>query len=224
MIITTIEVEGGARQSPRDPEIPANFVSQGYFETLGTPLLAVRDFDPHDMAGSAKVAIVNQAAARKYFDTENPVGRYYCGMGRPVPNQLVKVIGVVKDAKYIRLREKQPAIAYLPEGPTGPSVTFNLRRTAGPSRESGPGGAGRYGESESCDRIELPFAGGPSVRIAHARAVVGGAFGIFRRLGSTACRCRTLRRHLAQHGAAARRDRHPHGSGSGANARITHGA
>jgi len=136
MIITTIEVVGGAPQSARDSEIPANFVSQGYFETLGTPLVAGRDFDPRDMADSAGVAIVNKTAARKYFDTENPVGRYY-RTGRPVPNRLVKVIGVVEDAKYIRLREKQPAIAYLPEGSTGPSVTFELR-TAGPPANLAP--------------------------------------------------------------------------------------
>jgi len=88
------------------------------------------------MTDSAKVAIVNQTAARKFFDTENPVGRYYL-TGRPVPNQLVRVIGVVRDAKYIRLREKQPAIAYLPGAFGAASTTFELR-TAGPPASIAP--------------------------------------------------------------------------------------
>jgi putative ABC transport system permease protein len=136
MIVTPIEVEGGTPQSGPDSQIASNFVSQGYFETLGTPLLAGRDFELRDMADSAKVAIVNETAARKFFGAENPVGRYY-RTGRPVRNRLVQVIGVVKDAKYIRLREKQPAIAYLPEGSNGPSVTFELR-TAGPPANLAP--------------------------------------------------------------------------------------
>jgi ABC-type antimicrobial peptide transport system permease subunit len=82
------------------------------------------------------VAIVNQAAARKYFDTGNPVGRYY-RTGRPVPNQLVKIIGVVKDAKYNSLRQEQPAIAYLPGASGGASTTFELR-TAGPPANLAP--------------------------------------------------------------------------------------
>ena len=69
-----VAVEGYTPQSPRDSQMWVNYVSQGYFETLGTPLLAGRDFDRRDTATSAKVAIVNETTARKFFHTKNPVG------------------------------------------------------------------------------------------------------------------------------------------------------
>ncbi|HUE20112.1 MAG TPA: ABC transporter permease, partial [Bryobacteraceae bacterium] len=135
-IITPIQVEGATPQTSHDSQLRANWVSQGFFETLGTPLLAGRDFDQRDMLSRAKVAIINQTAARKFFDSANPVGRYY-RTGRPVKDQLVKIIGVVKDAKYNSLRQEQPAIAYLPGAFGGASTTFELR-TAGPPANLAP--------------------------------------------------------------------------------------
>jgi putative ABC transport system permease protein len=141
-----IEVEGGSTQSPGDSQMRANWVSPGYFETLGTPLLAGRDFDRRDAAGSAKVSIINQTAARKYFHMANPVGRYYrtnYRTGDPVKDQLVQVVGIVKDARYNRLREKQPPISYFPiaQDPVGPSATFELR-TAGQPANLAPAARG----------------------------------------------------------------------------------
>ena len=52
-----------------------NAVSDGYFATLGTRLLAGRDFDVHDVAGAPPVAVINEAMARKFFRGANPVGR-----------------------------------------------------------------------------------------------------------------------------------------------------
>ena len=72
-----VAVDGYTAQSPRDSVLWVNYVSQDFFETLGTRLLAGRDFHQRDTAGSAKVAIVNETAARKFFHTANPVGRYY---------------------------------------------------------------------------------------------------------------------------------------------------
>jgi putative ABC transport system permease protein len=131
---TSIAVDGFTPQSERDSYLWLNYVSAGFFETLGTPLLAGRDFDQRDTGGSAKVAIVNETAARKFFHTANPVGRYY-RTGYPVKDKLVEVVGVVKDAKYSKLREKQPAIGYLPaaQGYVGPYVTFELRSAGAPA-------------------------------------------------------------------------------------------
>jgi predicted permease len=128
-----IAVEGFTPQSVRDSVLWVNYVSAGFFETFGTPLLAGRDFNQRDTADSAKVAIINQTAARKFFHTANPVGRYY-RTGFPVKDKLVQVVGVVKDARYDRLREEQPAITYLPstQDVLGPFTTFELRTAASP--------------------------------------------------------------------------------------------
>jgi putative ABC transport system permease protein len=133
-----VTVDGFTPQSMRDSWMWLNYVSPGFFETLGTPLLAGRDFDRRDTADSAKVAIVNQTAARKFFHTANPVGLYY-RTGYPVKDQLVEIVGVVKDATYNKLGEEQRSIAYLPstQDVVGPYITFELR-AAGPPASLAP--------------------------------------------------------------------------------------
>jgi putative ABC transport system permease protein len=133
-----VAVEGYTQQSPSDSQLWVNYVSSSFFETLGTPLLGGRDFDQRDTAASAKVAIVNETAARKFFHTANPVGRNY-RMGYPAMDQLVEIVGVVKDATYNKLGEEQRPIAYLPSAQDilGPYITFELR-TAGPPSSLAP--------------------------------------------------------------------------------------
>jgi putative ABC transport system permease protein len=132
---SSIAVDGFTPQSGRDSSLWVNYVSSKFFETLGTPLLAGRDFDWRE---TPRVAIVNETAARKFFHTANPVGRFY-RTGYPVKDRLVEVVGVVKDARYGELREQQPAIVYLPVAQNvGPYITFELR-TAGPPENLAPG-------------------------------------------------------------------------------------
>src|SRR5919108_1430164 len=90
-----------------DAQVEFNFVSPGFFATLGTPLLAGRDFTDGDTAHTQPVAIINQTAARRFFQEDNPVGKYYSSEGPlfgPQQKEFL-VIGVVKDAKYHFLRE-----------------------------------------------------------------------------------------------------------------------
>ncbi|HYL09462.1 MAG TPA: ABC transporter permease [Candidatus Acidoferrales bacterium] len=89
-------------------------ISPGYFKTLGTPLLAGRDFDDRDTATSPKVAIVNQSFARKLVDGANPIGRTFRikeYVGRPTP--MYEIVGLVKDTKYYDLREELEPIAFV---------------------------------------------------------------------------------------------------------------
>ena len=70
-------VEG--RPAPMPDERPAAgyyAVSPGYFETIGTPLLAGRGFTLSDNTDAAPVVIVDTAFAHKYFANENPLGRH----------------------------------------------------------------------------------------------------------------------------------------------------
>jgi putative ABC transport system permease protein len=129
-----VAVEGYTPPSPRDAQMWVNYVSQDFFETLGTPRLAGRDFDRRDTTDSAKVAIVNETAARKFFHTANPVGRRY-RMGYPAMDQWVEIVGVVKDATYNKLGEKRRPVAYLPSAQDilGPYITFELRAAGSPA-------------------------------------------------------------------------------------------
>jgi putative ABC transport system permease protein len=134
-----IQVDGFHPKMRRDSVVMLNFTSPGFFATLGTPLLAGRDFDARDAAGSGRVAVINEAAARKYFSTLDVLGRSF-RMGFPAPNQLVQVVGLVKDAKYRSLREEPRPIAYLPSAQDAdihPFINFELR-AAGPAANLAP--------------------------------------------------------------------------------------
>ncbi len=87
-------------------------VSPGFFATLGTTLLAGRDFDWTDNEKSPRVAIVNVAFARRVMHTENPVGgRFRLGL---VTGQLVEVVGLVEEGKYRSLTESQEPVVFWP--------------------------------------------------------------------------------------------------------------
>ena len=90
-----------------------NSVSAGYFKTMGTPILAGRDFDVHDTAGGEKVAIVTELFARKFFAGQNPIGQVFQIEENPgAPRPLNRIIGVVKNTKYTELREEFTPIGF----------------------------------------------------------------------------------------------------------------
>jgi predicted permease len=90
-----------------------NSVSAGYFKTMGTPILAGRDFDAHDTPGPEKVAVVTELFARKFFPNQNPIGqRFQIDEAPGLPNPIHRIIGLVKDTKYTDLREEFTPIAF----------------------------------------------------------------------------------------------------------------
>lgn len=56
------------------PSVPIIAISPAYFRTLQVPLLAGREFNGLDRAGSPRVAIVNQSFARHFYGTRDPIG------------------------------------------------------------------------------------------------------------------------------------------------------
>ena len=83
-------------------------ISPGFFETIGTPLLAGREFTWHDDSKSPSVAIVNLAFAKRVFHSENPAGKTFPGYGgRPI-----EVVGIVADGKYESLTESQQPVLF----------------------------------------------------------------------------------------------------------------
>ena len=85
-----------------------NWVAPGYFETLGTPLVAGRDFSVRDEGGPG-IAIVNRAMARYYFGDASAIGKHVLFDGDREPYEIV---GVVGDAKYLEMREATPRTIY----------------------------------------------------------------------------------------------------------------
>ena len=88
-----------------------NAVSPGYFEALGTRLIAGRDFNNHDGQGTTPVAIVNELFAKKFFPGTDPLGRVF-HVESLTAGPRYQIVGVVGDTKYTDLREDLPPIAY----------------------------------------------------------------------------------------------------------------
>jgi putative ABC transport system permease protein len=96
-------------------------VTPRYFETLKLPFIAGRDITEQDNASSAKVAIVNEKFARRYFgDPLKAVGHNFARGGAPGDKPDVQIIGVVKDAKHRNLRDEIGPAVYVPYTQTDP--------------------------------------------------------------------------------------------------------
>jgi predicted permease len=120
-----IYVEGYHPAKEMDAVPWFNAVSEDYFSTLRTDLLAGRDFDRNDTKTSGKVAILNRSAARRYFGDRNPIGATFAIDDQGRHGDPITIVGVVADAKYRRLREDHEPIIYVPlsqdEGTSSPN-------------------------------------------------------------------------------------------------------
>jgi putative ABC transport system permease protein len=96
-------------------------VSEGYFQTMGIPLLGGRRFDERDQADAPGVVIVNEALARLYFPNEDPVGkrittlsRQYGPLGRVMPASLeMEIVGLVGNEKNSNLsKTAEPSVYF----------------------------------------------------------------------------------------------------------------
>ena len=74
-------------------------VSAHYFESIGTPIVRGRGIEEQDTATSQKVAVINEAFARKYFPNEDPIGKHF-GKDEVSHAGDYEIVGVAKDAKY----------------------------------------------------------------------------------------------------------------------------
>jgi predicted permease len=92
-----------------------NRVSPAFFQTMGTPLVAGRDFTPDDSARSRPVAIVTKAFARELLGARNPIGATFQMPALPGTRQpTVEIVGLVNDTKYADVREPFEPIAFFP--------------------------------------------------------------------------------------------------------------
>jgi predicted permease len=75
----------------------------GYFKSLGIPLLAGRDFDARDSTTAPGAVIINAETAKRYWPTEDSIGKRI-KLGRPnSPNPWMTVVGVVGNVRHFGL-------------------------------------------------------------------------------------------------------------------------
>ena len=106
-------------------------MSDEYFETLGTPLLAGRDFNSHDTSTSAKVAIVSRCSSLRNTLALRILSASISALQGSLG---LEIVGIVKDARYGSLREEPAPFVFIPwsqGGPAGPLTGFELRAVVG---------------------------------------------------------------------------------------------
>jgi predicted permease len=108
----TIKVEGYEPKTDEDMSPHFDEISPGYFATMGIPLLAGRDFTERDKLGATKVAVVNETFAKRYFGSANPLGRHF-GYRTESATE-TEIVGVVKDGKFLTLRDKNLSFVFVP--------------------------------------------------------------------------------------------------------------
>ncbi len=110
---TSIYVQGRTYSlHERENSINRLVVSPNFFEAMGIPLRAGRGFTDRDSETAPKVVLINDAAVRRYFANEDPLGRRF-GSSLETTGQL-EVVGVVRDAKYNSVRDEAPPTMYVP--------------------------------------------------------------------------------------------------------------
>jgi len=100
-------------------------VMPGFFETVGDRIVMGRPITDADNADVRRVAVINQAFARRFFPSENPIGRHF----GPAPRKnadVYEIVGVAADVHYFpsTVRAPEQPMYFLPEAQ---SATFDDR-------------------------------------------------------------------------------------------------
>ena len=106
-----VSVEGFQKDPDTDAGSHYNAVGPNYFHVMGVPLIAGRDFTTADNANALRVAIVNEAFAKKFGLGMNAVGKR---MSSGNDSLNITIVGLVKNAKYSEVKAKIPPVFVRP--------------------------------------------------------------------------------------------------------------
>ena len=118
LVIRAGEAEGSSKFT---------WVGPGFFQTMGIPILAGRDFNDRDTRTSPCVVVVNQTLVSRFLGTADPVGKTLRTVPEPgYPSAECEIVGLVKDTKYAGLREETPPESFgvASQFPLGESATY----------------------------------------------------------------------------------------------------
>ncbi len=103
----SVLVEGHPTPGPKDDNFTYwDRATAGYFELIGNRITRGRGITEEDTAASRKVAVINEAFARKFFKNEDPIGKHF-GKGEGNSKQY-EVVGIAQDARYLTYDFDQP--------------------------------------------------------------------------------------------------------------------
>ena len=132
------EVDAPGRATGERWDAIYQLCTEGYFETLSLKLRRGRLLTPVDVAGARRVAVVNETLGRRFFGTDDPVGRTIeLKMLRtlsdtPVASPVFEIVGVVADARNQGPQDEIVPEAFIPHSVTSAFERGILVRTEGP--------------------------------------------------------------------------------------------
>ena len=90
-----------------------------FFETLGAQMKLGRSISEDDTATTRKVAVINEAFAKRFFKGQNPLGQHF-GIDKIKYSNTYEIVGVTKDIRYMTNDYKDPVgpMFWLPEAQT----------------------------------------------------------------------------------------------------------
>jgi predicted permease len=130
---SSVNVQGFASGPDTDTHSNFNQISPGYFKTMGIPLMAGREFTRADSITSQKVAIVNEAFAKKFNLGRDAVGKRMSAGGS---NLDTEIVGIVQNTKYSNVKQQPPPLFFTPAGQSdrlGTTFVY-VRTTLDPER------------------------------------------------------------------------------------------
>jgi predicted permease len=154
----SVQIEGYQWKADEPPHIDMNAVTPRYFEAAGIPIVLGRDFRESDSlatlperpaqppapgtdlpdppASPPRVAIVNEAFARRFFGGQSAVGRRFSLGDKWNAAKTYEIVGVVRDARYFDLRKAVEPMIYQPayRERGGAGATLCVRTTGEPNR------------------------------------------------------------------------------------------
>jgi predicted permease len=104
-----VAFRGYVPASGEDGIVHFDHVSEGYFETLGIPLIEGRLFTAQDTESAPRVAVINESTARKFFAGRDPLGQVVA-----FDKVEFRIVGVVRDATHNSLREASVPFVFVP--------------------------------------------------------------------------------------------------------------
>jgi predicted permease len=127
-----VEVDGWKSGPDIDSNGRFNEVGPGYFKALGVPLVSGREFTLSDRVGTPKVAIVNEAFAKKFKLGREAVGKHMALSGAKIND--IEIVGLTKNAKYNDVKDEVPPVYFFPwaQDSTIGSLNFYVRTSADP--------------------------------------------------------------------------------------------
>ena len=106
-----VSVQGFQKGPDTDANSRYNEVGPGYFKAVGITMMSGREFTPSDVIGAPKVAVVNQAFAKKFGLGSDAVGKRMSDGGDTLN---MEIVGLIHDAKYSEVKQEIPPVFFEP--------------------------------------------------------------------------------------------------------------